>query len=218
MLNQLAQKIMNFQKRLIIIEDDVELRECYKLILSSVGNYNFINAYETCESAFPNLTKDKPDIILMDLNLTGGIDGIEGTKYVKSKFPHIDVIILTVYDDSEMVFGALRAGASGFITKSSNYVELLSSLDELSKGGAPMSSKIARMVINNLHSNPNSPLSQREKDVLKLISEGKTYSQIADILFISKETSRTHIKNIYSKLEVNKKSEAITIAKERKYI
>ncbi|HSJ68760.1 MAG TPA: response regulator transcription factor [Anditalea sp.] len=209
---------MNFIKRIVIIEDDSDLKECYKLILKSVDKYQFVNAYESCEEAFPNLSKDKPNIILMDINLSGGINGIEGTRYVKSKFPHIEVVIVTVYDDSDLVFEALRAGASGYITKSSNYLELVSSLDELSKGGAPMSSKIARMVINNFHSNPNSPLSQREKDVLKLIAEGKSYSQIADQLFISKETSKTHIKNIYSKLEVNSKSEAIEHARAKKYI
>ncbi len=209
---------MEFNKRIVIIEDEPELRECYKLIIKSVDKYHFVNAYESCEQAFPHLIRDKPNIILMDINLSGGISGIEGTKYVKSKFPSIEVVIITVYDDSELVFEALRAGASGYITKSSNYLELLSSLDELSKGGAPMSSKIARMVINNFHSNPNSPLSEREKDVIKLISEGKSYSQIADILFISKETSKTHIKNIYSKLEVNSKSEALEIARAKRYI
>lgn len=209
---------MNFIKRIVLIEDDSELKELYKLILKSVDKYQFVNAYESCEEAFSNLSKDKPNIILMDINLSSGINGIEGTKYVKSKFPHIEVVIVTVYDDSELVFEALRAGASGYITKSSNYLELVSSLDELSKGGAPMSSKIARLVINNFHSNPDSPLSQREKDVLKLIAEGKSYSQIADILFISKETSKTHIKNIYSKLEVNSKSDAIEHAKAKKYI
>ncbi|EOZ92842.1 Two-component response regulator [Indibacter alkaliphilus LW1] len=209
---------MNFHKRIVIIEDDAELRGCYRLIIGSVDRYHFVNAYENCEEAFPHLHKDKPDIILMDINLFSGISGIEGVKYIKSKYPHIEVVMISVHDDAEMVFEALRAGASGYITKSSNYLELIQSLDELVKGGAPMSSKIARLVISNFHSNPNSPLSEREKDVLKLISEGKSYTQIADQLFISKETSKTHIKNIYSKLEVNSKSEAIEMAKSKKYI
>ena len=209
---------MEFQKRVVLIEDDQELRECYKLMIKSVDKYLFVNTYDSCEEAFSHLGKDRPDIILMDIQLSGRISGIEGTKYVKTKFPHIEVVIITVYDDSELVFEALRAGASGYLTKSYNYLELVSSLDELTKGGAPMSAKIARMVINNFHSNPNSPLSEREKDVLRLIAEGKSYSQIADLLFISKETSKTHIKNIYSKLQVNSKSEAIELAKSKKYI
>lgn len=209
---------MEFQKRVVLIEDDRELRDCYKLMIKSVDKYLFINAYDSCEEAFANISKDRPEIILMDIQLSGKISGIEGTKYIKLKHPHIEVVIITVYDDSELVFEALRAGASGYLTKSYNYLELVNSLDELTKGGAPMSAKIARMVINNFHSNPNSPLSEREKDVLKLIAEGKSYSQIADLLFISKETSKTHIKNIYSKLQVNSKSEAIEFARSMKYI
>lgn len=209
---------MEFQKRIVLVEDDNELRECYKLMIKSVDKYHFVNAYDSCEEALSNLIKDRPEIILMDIQLSGKVSGIEGTRFIKSKFPHIEIVIITVHDDSELVFEALRAGASGYLTKSYNYLELVNSLDELTKGGAPMSAKIARMVINNFHSNPNSPLSQREKDVLKLIAEGKSYSQIADQLFISKETSKTHIKNIYSKLQVNSKSEAIELAKSKRYI
>ena len=209
---------MEFQKRIVLIEDDQELRECYKLMIKSVEKYLYVNSYDSCEEAFSNILKDRPDIILMDIQLTGKISGIEGTRFIKSKYPKIDVVIITVYDDSELVFEALRAGATGYLTKSYNYLELVNSLDELTRGGAPMSSKIARMVINNFHSNPNSPLSEREKDVLRLIAEGKSYSQIADLLFISKETSKTHIKNIYSKLQVNSKSEAIELAKSKRYI
>jgi DNA-binding NarL/FixJ family response regulator len=126
--------------------------------------------------------------------------------------------MISVYDDSEMVFEALRSGASGYITKSSNYIELLSALEEIVKGGAPMSSKIARFVIESFHVNPNSPLSKRETQILQLISEGKTYSQISEDLFIAKETSKTHIRNIYSKLQVNSKSEALAKATSEKLI
>jgi DNA-binding NarL/FixJ family response regulator len=209
---------MNYNNRIVIIEEEEQLRECYKLIIKGVDKYFLVNAYASCVEAFPNLHKDRPHVILMDLNLNGLINGIEGTKYVKSKFPSAEVLIIADNDDNDLVFEAFRAGASGFIEKSYNYLELIASLDELSKGGAPMSSKIARMVISNFHSNPNSPLSEREKDVLRLIAEGKSYTQIADLLFISKETSKSHIKNIYSKLEVNSKSEALELAREKKYL
>jgi DNA-binding NarL/FixJ family response regulator len=126
--------------------------------------------------------------------------------------------MVTVYEDNEQVFEALKAGATGYITKSSNYLELLSALEEISRGGAPMSSKIARMVIDNFHINPNSPLTKRETEILQLISEGKTYTQISEQLFISKETAKTHIKNIYSKLQVNSKSEALARAAQDKLI
>src|SRR5687768_15853870 len=108
--------------------------------------------------------------------------------------------------------------SSGYITKSANYMELLSALEEIIRGGAPMSSRIARMVIDNYHINPNSPLTKRETTILQLISEGKTYTQISEELFISKETAKTHIKNIYSKLQVNSKSEAIAKANVEKLI
>lgn len=209
---------MSFNKRIIIIEEDQKLSDCYNLIVNSLDKFNFVGAYSSCEKAFPHLAKDKPNIVLMDLNRHGSINGIEGTKYLKSKNPGIEVVITADQDESDLVFEALRAGATGFISKSFNYLELVTSLEELDRGGAPMSSKVSRMVITNFHSNPNSPLSAREKDVLRLIAEGKSYSQIADTLFISKETSKTHIKNIYSKLEVNSKSEALEKARVKRYI
>jgi DNA-binding NarL/FixJ family response regulator len=138
------------------------------------------------------------------------MNGIQGSKIIKDKSPHTDIVMVTVYEDSELVFEALKAGASGYITKSANYMELLSALEEIVKGGAPMSSRIARMVIDNFHVNPNSPLTKRET--------GKTYTQISEELFISKETAKTHIKNIYSKLQVNSKSEAIAKANLEKLI
>ena len=153
----------------------------------------------------------------MDIELPG-MNGIKGTKLIKEKYAQAEVIMVTVYEDSDLVFEALKAGASGYITKSANYMELLSALDEMVRGGAPMSSRIARMVIDNFHVNPNSPLTKRETEILQLISEGKTYTQISEELFISKETAKTHIKNIYSKLQVNTKSEAIARANQDKLI
>jgi DNA-binding NarL/FixJ family response regulator len=146
------------------------------------------------------------------------MNGIKGAKVIKDKWPSTDIIMVTVYEDSDMVFEALKSGASGYITKSANYLELLAALEEISRGGAPMSSKIARMVIDNFHVNPNSPLTKRETEILQLISEGKTYTQISEQLFISKETSKTHIKNIYAKLQVKCKSEAIAKANSEKLI
>ncbi|HPM31270.1 MAG TPA: response regulator transcription factor [Chryseolinea sp.] len=206
-----------FKKRVMIVEDDQEIRNSFTLIVNSSQKFMTVNAYSNCEDALANLHRDKPEIVLMDIELPG-MNGIQGTKTIKDKSPHIDVIMVSVYEDSELVFEALKAGASGYITKSSNYMELLSALEEIMKGGAPMSSRIARMVIDNFHVNPNSPLTKRETEILQLISEGKTYTQISEELFISKETSKTHIKNIYSKLQVNSKSEAIAKANLEKLI
>lgn len=206
-----------FKKRVMIVEDDQEIRNSFILIVNSSQKFTVINAYNNCEDAINNLNRDKPDIVLMDIQLPA-MNGIQCTKVLKEKSPHTDVIMVTVYEDSELVFEALKAGASGYITKSANYLELLSALEEITRGGAPMSSRIARMVIDNFHVNPNSPLTKRETEILQLISEGKTYTQISEELFISKETAKTHIKNIYSKLQVNSKSEAIAKANQEKLI
>ena len=206
-----------FKKRVMIVEDDQEIRNSFSLIVNSSQRFVVVGAYGDCEEAIANINKDKPDIVLMDIELPG-MNGIKGTQIIKEKAPNTEVIMVTVYEDSELVFEALKAGASGYITKSANYMELLSALEEIIRGGAPMSSRIARMVIDNYHINPNSPLTKRETTILQLISEGKTYTQISEELFISKETAKTHIKNIYSKLQVNSKSEAIAKANVEKLI
>ncbi len=206
------------KKRVLIVEDDKEIRNSFVVIVNSSSQFNVVNGYSSCEEAIRHLNADKPDIVLMDIELPGGMNGIKGAKIIKDKWPAADIIMVTVYEDSDLVFEALKSGASGYITKSANYRELLSALEEISKGGAPMSSKIARMVIDNFHVNPNSPLTKRETEILQLISEGKTYTQISEQLFISKETSKTHIKNIYAKLQVNCKSEAIAKANSEKLI
>jgi DNA-binding NarL/FixJ family response regulator len=206
-----------FKKRVMIVEDDQEIRNSFSLIVNSSQRFVVVGAYGDCEEAISSLNKDKPEIVLMDIELPG-MNGIKGTQIIKEKSPNTEVVMVTVYEDSELVFEALKAGASGYITKSANYMELLSALDEIIRGGAPMSSRIARMVIDNYHINPNSPLTKRETTILQLISEGKTYTQISEELFISKETAKTHIKNIYSKLQVNSKSEAIAKANVEKLI
>jgi DNA-binding NarL/FixJ family response regulator len=206
------------KKRVLIVEDDKEIRTSFIVIVNSSAQFSVVNGYSSCEEAIKHFPVDKPDIVLMDIELPGGMNGIKGAKIMKDKWPTVDIIMVTVYEDSEMVFEALKAGASGYITKSANYRELLIALEEISKGGAPMSSKIARLVIDNFHVNPNSPLTKRETEILQLISEGKTYTQISEQLFISKETSKTHIKNIYAKLQVNCKSEAIAKANSEKLI
>ncbi|HCM77999.1 MAG TPA: DNA-binding response regulator [Cytophagales bacterium] len=205
------------KRRVIIVEDDKILRESYETIVNSSDKFVSVGAYRTSEEAIADLTKKKPDIVLMDIELPGQ-NGIEATQKIKDKLPNVEVVIVTVYEDNDLVFEALKVGASGYITKSANYLELLSALEEIVKGGAPMSTKIARMVIKNFHQNPNSPLTKREKKVLELLSVGKTYSQISSTLDISPDTSKTHIRNIYSKLQVNKKSDAIDVANKNKLI
>jgi DNA-binding NarL/FixJ family response regulator len=203
------------KKKIVIVEDQSDLRESYSLIINGTNLYEVIGLYPTAEEAIAKMQKRTPDIILMDIQLPG-MSGIEATRIIKERNHLIEVIMLTVHDDDEFVFDSLKAGASGYIIKGTSYLEMIEALDEMVSGGAPMSNRIARMVINNFHANLNSPLTKRERQILQLMSKGWTYSQIAEELAISKETSKTHIRNIYVKLEVNSKSEAIAKAtKER---
>lgn len=204
--------------RVVIIEDDTNIRESYKLIINSSDKFQIVGDYASCEDALRQILKLKPDIVLMDIVLPG-IDGIEGTKYIKEKLHYVEVVMITVLEDSKSVFEALKAGASGYISKSANLTEILASLEEIVKGGAPMSTKVARHVIEHFHINHiDNPLANRESQVLSLLSSGKTYSQISDVMEISKETVKTHIRNIYKKLGVNKKSAAIEKGKKERII
>lgn len=140
------------------------------------------------------------------------------TQLIRSRFPHIDILLISEYEDHETIFAGLKAGASGYMLRTENYMELLKAMEEVVDGGAPLSRKVARLVIQELHTNLNSVISKRERQVMQMISAGMTYSEISEALNISKETSRTHIRNIYSKLKVNSKSQAISRAKEERLI
>ena len=206
-----------FRTRITIVEDNEAVREGFALIINSINKYYVVNTYDNCEDAIKMLHKDKPEIVLMDLELPG-MSGIEGIAKIKKLMPSVNVIVNTVYENSDLVFQALCAGAEGYITKNTGHTELLEGIEEVINGGAPMSTKIASMVVHSFQKNPNSPLSPRETQVLELLSKGKSYSLIADDLFITKETAKSHIKNIYSKLQVNSKSEAIAKATQEKLI
>lgn len=207
------------RKYISIIEDNVIFRENLAAYLSQLNNYFLLGTYDCFETALADFKSgNHPDIILMDIGLPGK-NGIEGTKIIKQLFPKIELIIVTVFEDSNMVFEALKAGACGYLTKSLGLPELKKALDDLEKGGAPMSNKIAKMVVESFQLNhEDNTLSKREKEVLTLLAKGKTYSTIAVELFISKTTVRTHIRNIYQKLHVNSKAEAIRLANEKKMI
>ncbi len=206
-----------FRSRIVIVEDNDVVRDGFALIINSISNYYVVNSYDNAEDSIKNLKKDKPDVILMDLELPG-MSGIEAITAIKKLNPSIEILVNTIYENSELVFQALCAGASGYITKNSNHTELLNAIRELIQGGAPMTSNIAKMVVKSFQKNPNSPISARETEVLELLAKGKSYSMIARDLFITKETAKSHIKNIYAKLQVNSKSEAIAKATRDKLI
>lgn len=205
------------KKKVVIVEDDLGIREAYQIIINGSMGYQIVATYGNVEALLKDIYKVLPDIVIMDIGLPG-INGVEGTFQIKRVLPYVEVVIMTVYEDSKFVFESLKNGASGYISKSSNYLELLNALDEIGKGGAPMSSRIARMVVNEFHASGSGLLTRRETEVLKLIASGKTYTQIANELLISKETTKVHTRNIYKKLQANTKAEAVSIAFEKRII
>lgn len=203
--------------KITIIEDNPEVQDGFALLIRNMENNEVVSSYSRCEDAIKKIEKDNPDIILMDIELPG-MSGIQGTQKIKKLLPNVNIIVITVHDRSEMVFEALCAGASGYITKESDYSKLSEAIEEVKNGGAPMSSNIARMVVGSFQKNYETPLTPRETEVLELLAKGKSYSVIADQLFVHKETIKSHIKNIYFKLQVNSKADAIEKALKNKFI
>ena len=207
---------MNQMKRIFIIEDNKEIREGFAAVIQATGKYH-VTQYDNCEDAIRNITRSKPDVVLMDIDLPG-MNGIEGTSKIKRQCPDCVVLIITVFEDSEKVFQSLCAGAGGYIVKNSNISEVVRGIDDALAGGAPMSLNIASMVVKSFKLSVDSPLTERETQVLHGIARGKTYTKIALELFINKETVRSHIKNIYQKLAVNNKAEALHVATSNRWI
>ncbi len=207
----------NMDKRITIIEDNPKIREGFAVVIDSTPGYRVFGQYTTCEEALRNLASDRPDLVLMDIDLPG-IDGIEGTTRIKKQLPGCIVLIITVIEDSDKVFRSLCSGAGGYIIKNSDTDDIIKSISEALAGGAPMSLRIAKMVVQSFTRASDSPLSEREQEVLRGIAEGKSYSKIALDLFISKETVRSHIKNIYQKLAVNSKAAAIKVAGDKRWL
>jgi len=194
--------------RIVIIEDDDLIRESFVTLLNENEQFIVTADYDNCEEAIKRLTMDEPDIVLMDIGLPG-ISGVEGIKRIKRARPKVDILTVTVHDEDEIVFNSLCAGASGYLTKNVTPQRLIEAIIEVKQGGAPMSTNIARLVIRSFQKSTVSPLTPRETEVLQHLAKGKSYTMIADKLYINKETVRTHIKNIYKKLNVNSKAAAI---------
>lgn len=208
---------MNNIVRIVLVEDDETIRTGYAYLLNSHDNFKVINTYSSAESAIKNIVSDAADIYLLDISLTG-ISGIDAINEIKEAAPKAHIIMLTVYEDSEMIFKALSRGASGYLTKNSPTKRTIDAIKEVLNGGGPMSPNVARLVIGSFQKNKNSPLSKRETEILEQIATGKSGTKIAKELFIDAETVKTHIKNIYSKLNVNSKADAIRTARENKLI
>ncbi len=194
-----------------VIEDDKVIRENICSLFERTEGIACIGAFEKCEDAFETIKKEQPDVVLMDIKLPG-IDGIEGMKKMKSYLEETDFIMLTVHEESELVFKALKSGATGYLDKSASEEKIIDSIREVYDGGAPMTSRIARLVLGSFKTEDESGLTARERDVLEALVNGNTYKEIAYNLKITVGTVRHHIKSIYRKLHVHSKSEAVARA------
>lgn len=204
-------------KTIVLIEDDDVLCSSYATLINDEEDLRVINAYPSCEEALKHISDDHPHVILLDFDLQG-INGIDAIPLLKEKVPRSHIIMLTAYESQDKVLDALSNGASGYLTKDSPISKIIDAIREVMAGGGPMSTNVARMVIKSLQRNQQSPLSKRETQVLELISQGKSRFQIARELAIYAETVKTHISNIYLKLNVNSKADAIKAARDEKFI
>lgn len=201
------------KKKVAIVEDDGGLREQLAQILESARDVSFVGACVSGEEALDRIHVMRPDIVLMDIKLPG-MSGIECVTHLKRALPSLQIIMLTVYEDSERIFRALKAGADGYLVKSSPPAELLAAIDDVQGGGSPMSSHIARKVVRHFHflgpsQEESENLSPREQEVLNLLSTGYIYKEISAQLGIGIETVRTYVKNICGKMHVRNRMEAV---------
>jgi len=199
-----------------IVEDLDEVRDGLKNFLSLSNEFAVVDTFKTAEEALYEVPKLKPNIVIMDISLPG-MNGIECIRLVKDKTPSTQFMMFTVYENDEKVFEALKAGASGYLLKNTGLVQLVESLKELHEGGSPMSSNIARKLVtlfreNQKQSEQLQELSNRENEILQLLSKGLLYKEIANQLSISVATVRQHIHKIYEKLHVQNRTEAINKA------
>ena len=203
--------------KVVVVEDNDSIREGLKILIDGTEDYSCIASFSECETMLKNIKKLNPDVLLMDIGLPG-MNGIEGIKKVKVIFPELAILILTVYEENDLIFDALCAGACGYLVKKTPPSRLLEAIREAHEGGAPMSSHIARKVIDFFQKKPvssqksNYDLTPREKEILTGLVEGHNFKAIADSLFISIETVRFHFRNIYKKLHVHSQSEAVAKA------
>jgi len=203
--------------RIAIIEDDATIREGYAFLLGNEPGFDIVGAYASFELAEKKLPADLPDIILLDVQLPG-INGVDAIPKIKKPLPQAQVLILTVYESEEMIFAALKNGASGYLTKNTSPDKIIASIKEVVNGGGAMSTGVAKLVMQSFQKSMASPLTKRETQILEGIANGKSRRKIATELYIDLETVKTHIKNIYHKLDVNSKDEALKVAREGRFI
>ena len=196
-----------------IVEDNEKLRGTLARVLDRAEGFRCVSHYANAEDAVKDLPQVRPDVVLMDINLPG-MNGVQCVQQLKKLMPQIQIIMLTVYEDTENIFSALQAGANGYLLKRTTSKELLEAITEVHRGGSPMTMHIARKVVQSLQqtaatAQPAENLSEREQQVLDLLSQGLMYKEIAEKLGISYETVHTYVRRIYEKLQVRTRTEAV---------
>lgn len=203
------------RKKICIVEDDRDLREAMSLMINFTENYELLSAYENAENAIKSIPNYDVDAVLMDINLPD-LSGIQCVAKLKSLMPKTLFLMCTSYEDDEKIFQSLTAGASGYILKTEGPAKIINALDDLFDGGSPMSGSIARKVVASFskfdsRNNEIELLTSREKEILNLLAKGQLNKEVANELEISIGTVRKHIQNIYEKLQVNTRVEAINL-------
>jgi DNA-binding NarL/FixJ family response regulator len=204
----------NPRKTVALVEDDVQFRAEIESLLKSTSDIELLFSVGTAELAIERLEENLPDVVLMDIHLPG-MSGVDCVKILKRNYPTLEIVMLTVYEDAGTIFRALKAGANGYLIKSSGPEVILSAVRDVTMGGAPFTSHIARKIVNHFRGSQDKfvkadqALSPREKEVLELMAEGYRYKEVADKLSIGIETVKTYVKNICVKLHVRNRIEAI---------
>ncbi len=201
--------------KVAVIEDQKQTREMLAILINGSDGYECLNTFENGEDALALIPALAPDVVLVDIHMPGGITGIECVARLKAACPAVQFVMCTSLEDSETIFAALQAGATGYLVKSTPPVKILEAITDAHTGGSPMSSQIARKVITFFQHKDDKvnaerdKLSGREQEVLSYLSKGYRYKEIAGLLFVSIETVRKHIHNIYEKLQVNSRTDAL---------
>jgi DNA-binding NarL/FixJ family response regulator len=195
-----------------IVEDNDKLRGTLARVLNRAEGFRCVSQYPSAEDALKDLPNVKPEVVLMDINLPG-MNGVECVRQLKPLLPQTQVMMLTVYEDTENIFNALAAGANGYMLKRTSTKELIEAIHEVKRGGSPMTMHIARKVVQSFQKNAPAQaaenLSEREQQVLDLLSQGLIYKEISDKLGIGYETVHTYIRRVYEKLQVRTRTEAV---------
>jgi len=195
----------------VVVEDDSSIRSILTNWLEEAEGFTCAGVFPDVESALPQIPKTRPDVAIVDINLPG-LSGIECVRQLKPQVPATQFVMLTVYEDSNHIFDALSAGATGYLVKTTSRETLIAALREVHGGGSPMSGNIARKVVQNLQQpkiRPADELSKRENEVLVLLAQGYLYKEIAEALGIRLDTVNTYIRRIYEKLHVHSRSQAV---------